>query len=989
MLASDTPDMRDTKKMAMKLHKQFGHPSSVKLITLIKNAGIVNSELVKEIKEITDQCLTCTKFRKPAPRPVVSIPLANKLNETVAIDLKIWGKYYFLVLVDVATRFCAARVIRNKEAPTIIKGIFLSWITHFGAPQQIFSDNGGEFNNAELKALGEAYNIKVSTTAAESPWSNGVCERLNGVIGNLVEKIIDDTNCDLETALAWAVSARNALVNKSGFSPNQLVFGFNPAIPEVFHSDLPALEDVTASNMVLRNLNAQNAARQGFIRYESDEKIKRALRSNIRSTNVDDVERGDEVYYKRMDCNKWRGPGNVMFRDGKVIFVRHGGSYVRVHECRLTKAPRNEKAHSGKECDSEETVVNTGAIKKIKATPDKNQRHHPEDDFDEERYRKFVSNSRMMNQKAVTNEQSISNEPASDTVDVTESQPSSNTKEIDLLRMNIGDRIKGIHSNTGDLVSGKIISRAGKMTGKNRFCYNVEKDSDGSKGWMDLSKVNELSIVPENVEMIVMFNSEAVTQAKHEEIKNWKKNEVYEEVENRGQKTISVRWVVTERVKETKTVTRARLVARGFEEDTENLRKDSPTCSKEGVRTVFVMASANRWDCHTIDIKAAYLQGSEIGRDVFLKPPPEYDEGKLWKLKKAVYGLCDAARVWYLRVKEKLLLLSAKMCSLDNSLFRWYNNGMLEGLMCIHVDDFLYCGTKEFEKCVIEKIRKEFLVGSSASGSFKYLGLNVMPNTEGISVDQIQYASSLNTLEVTYARAMQKNSELSEEEKTGYRSLIGQLSWISTHTRPDIAYDTCELSIAYKKATVADLVKLNKLVDRVKKEKLRLFFPKLLPIGSCYIECYTDASFAKLPDGGSQGALLVFLKDEDGNRCPLYWRSRKLRRIVKSTFAAETMALLEGAETAVYLANILREVTGCEKIPITCIVDNKSLVDALHSSNKIEDTRLRVDIAVLDDMISRKEICEVKWVDTTHQLADCLTKRGVSTERLRAAISRD
>ena len=110
---------------------------------------------------------------------------------------------------------------------------------------------------------------------------------------------------------------------------------------------------------------------------------------------------------------------------------------------------------------------------------------------------------------------------------------------------------------------------------------------------------------------------------------------------------------------------------------------------------------------------------------------------------------------------------------------------------------------------------------------------------------------------------------------------------------------------------------------------------------------------------------------------------------MKSTFAAETMALLEGAETAVYLANILKEITGCESIPITCLVDNKSLVDALRSSNKIEDTRLRVDIAVLDDMISRKEIREVNWVDTAHQLADCLTKRGASPERLRAAISRD
>ena len=131
----------------------------------------------KEVKAISEQCVTCVKYRKPALRPVVSIPLANKFNETVAMDLKIWGKFYFLVMVDVHTRYASARVIRNKEAPTIMKGIFLSWITFFGAPKKIFSDCGGEFNNSELRALGEAYNVKVLTTAAESPWSNGICER--------------------------------------------------------------------------------------------------------------------------------------------------------------------------------------------------------------------------------------------------------------------------------------------------------------------------------------------------------------------------------------------------------------------------------------------------------------------------------------------------------------------------------------------------------------------------------------------------------------------------------------------------------------------------------------------------------------------------------------------------------------------------------------------------------------------------------------------
>ena len=142
-----------------------------------------------------------------------------------------------------------------------------------------------------LRELGEAFNIKIMTTAAESPWSNGACERLNDVLGSHVSKIIDDTPCELRMALAWAVSARNALANSSGSSPNQLVFGFNPAIPDVFESDPPALEPINSSDIVRKNLNALHSARREFVKFESEERIRRALRHNTRTTHPDDLQK--------------------------------------------------------------------------------------------------------------------------------------------------------------------------------------------------------------------------------------------------------------------------------------------------------------------------------------------------------------------------------------------------------------------------------------------------------------------------------------------------------------------------------------------------------------------------------------------------------------------------------------------------------------------------------------------------------------------------
>ena len=354
-----------------------------------------------------------------------------------------------------------------------------------------------------------------------------------------------------------------------------------------------------------------------------------------------------------------------------------------------------------------------------------------------------------------------------------------------------------------------------------------------------------------------------------------------------------------------------------------------------------------------------------------------------------VYGLCDAARAWYTRVKKELTALGVKRCSLDSSLFMWYKDGQLEGIISIYVDDFLYAGTTEFIECIIEKLKNKFLIGNSASMAFKYVGLNIESTNEGFLVDQLQYASGLQPISISRARAMKKGSDLSEDEKTEYRALVGQLNWIATNTRPDIAFDICELSVSMKKATIMDLLRLNKVVERVTKDSVKIVFPKIQSLDTCHLECYTDAAFANLPNSGSQVGMIIFLRDELGQRCPIYWQSRKLKRVVKSTLAAETLALVEGAEVSFYIASIIKEVTKTKEVPIHCKVDNKSLVDALSSSKQVDDKRLRIDIAVLDEMLEKKEINNVSWVDSSSQLADCLTKRGASTEKLRAALYKE
>ena len=66
--------------------------------------------------------------------------------------------------------------------------------------------------------------------------------------------------------------------------------------------------------------------------------------------------------------------------------------------------------------------------------------------------------------------------------------------------------------------------------------------------------------------------------------------------------------------------------------------------------------------------------------------------------------------------------------------------------------------------------------------------------------------------------------------------------------------------------------------------------------GNIRLECFSDASLANLCDCGSQGGFIIFLAEENDTRYPIMWKSRKVRRVVSSTLAAEMLTLVEVAE---------------------------------------------------------------------------------------------
>ena len=110
--------------------------------------------------------------------------------------------------------------------------------------------------------------------------------------------------------------------------------------------------------------------------------------------------------------------------------------------------------------------------------------------------------------------------------------------------------------------------------------------------------------------------NEECRKAKLIELKKLEDFQSFKVVEDKGQFRISCRWVLWKKEEEI----RARLVARGFEEDSE-VPSDSPTVDKANLRVILAVAAAEGWTIETSDVKSAFLQGRRLVRKVPIVPP--------------------------------------------------------------------------------------------------------------------------------------------------------------------------------------------------------------------------------------------------------------------------------------------------------------------------------------------------------------------------------
>ena len=148
-----------------------------------------------DLKQRVSSCGDCLAKRKKVnlkdgvhhpqqsgyPGQRIYVDLVGPLPETKNVER------FVLTVEDGFTRHANAYPLRNKEAATVARVLMDEYCSEYGFPQEIHSDNGGEFVNSIWEELCERLQIKKTTTTTYNPNSN-VVERWHRTL-NMMMKV--------------------------------------------------------------------------------------------------------------------------------------------------------------------------------------------------------------------------------------------------------------------------------------------------------------------------------------------------------------------------------------------------------------------------------------------------------------------------------------------------------------------------------------------------------------------------------------------------------------------------------------------------------------------------------------------------------------------------------------------------------------------------------------------------------------------------------
>ena len=422
-----------------------------------------------------------------------------------------------------------------------------------------------------------------------------------------------------------------------------------------------------------------------------------------------------------------------------------------------------------------------------------------------------------------------------------------------------------------------------------------------------------------------------------------------------------------------------------------NLRCDCPSILMEVLRLLLSIGVEMGWKIGSMDAIAAFLQAVGFNRDIFVKPPPEERvRNILWKLKAAAYGLADSGRLWYLTSNVALCQkFGLKKSTLEPTLY--YHKDAHENLkllVLVQVDNYIYTGVEDQMLLFESFLQSCFNIGSVERGSFHVYGCEIEQDSQGsIKLSQKSKLSEIANMDILPKREIKRggNDVATPDELKVYRSLLGKILFTGRMSQPVMLRIASEMATKTNRLLVHHLKDLRAQVKYAMSISHDVLYAKSEASGKFYLDIYSDATCSK--DGlNSREGFIIFRRLNDYVH-PIYWMSRKLRRIARSSSTAEILGASDALDKGLYLSALLKEIHYAHSVDLTN--DSKSLFSLATAISEPAESLNKLDLAVIRSSFETGALRRVSWSPGYYLIADALTKNNRETCSLLAKSMRE
>ena len=157
-----------------------------------------------------------------------SIVTTMELNQLLSIK-------NVLVLMDHFTRYAMAFITKDQKAKTVVQIFYERFISVFGMPAKLLSDQGANFTSALVEEFCSAFGIQKCRTTAYHVQCNGQVERFHQTLFRMIGKLAAYKKAQWEKHLPELLQAYNSTQSAvTGYSLHYLMFGWRPHLPVNF-----------------------------------------------------------------------------------------------------------------------------------------------------------------------------------------------------------------------------------------------------------------------------------------------------------------------------------------------------------------------------------------------------------------------------------------------------------------------------------------------------------------------------------------------------------------------------------------------------------------------------------------------------------------------------------------------------------------------------------------------------------------------------------